>query len=87
MIHDEKTAKAMLVQNKYTNDLMKKKHVVGVAVGMVQKSGGPPNGEIGVVVMVDQKVPLDMVSSQDQIPAQLEGVPVEVREIGKPVAQ
>ena len=86
MIHDEKTAKAMLVQSKYTNDLMKKKHVVGVAVGMVQKTG-VPSGDVGLVVMVDQKVPLDMVSSQDQVPAQLDGVPVEVREIGTPRAQ
>lgn len=81
MVQDEKMAKVNLVQSKYTNDLMNKKHVMGVAVGQVQKTG-----EIGLVVMVDKKVPLDALDAKDQVPAQLDGVPVEVREIGVPRA-
>ena len=81
MVQDEKMAKLNLVQSKYTSDLMNKKHVMGVAIGQHEKTG-----EIGLVVMVDEKVPLDMLLPQDQIPAQLDGVPVEVREIGIPRA-
>ena len=85
MIHDEKTAKAMLVQTKHTDELMRKKHVVGVAVGMVQK-GGVPTGEVGLVVMVDKKLPTESVDAPDQIPSEIDGVKVDVQEIGTPRA-
>jgi hypothetical protein len=81
MAQNDKMAKANLVQTKYTNELMNKKHVVGVGIGQLEKTG-----EIGLVVMVDKKVPLDSLEAKDQVPKQLEGVPVEVREIGTPRA-
>ncbi len=85
MAQDEQTAKAMLVQNKYLNELMNKKHVMGVAVGLVQK-GGAPSGDVGLVVMVDKKLPSDEIDPVDQIPAELDGVRVDVQEIGVPRA-
>ncbi len=39
MSQDEKTAKATLVQKKYTEMLLKIPHVMGVAVGMEKKNG------------------------------------------------
>jgi len=85
MAQDEKMAKATLVQNKYLTELMDKKHVMGVAVGLVQK-GGAPTGEVGLVVMVDTKVPLEQLDPKDRIPETLDGVQVDVQEIGVPRA-
>lgn len=85
MAQDEKTAKAMLVQNKYLNDLMNKKHVMGIAVGLVQK-GGASSGEVGLVVLVDKKLPLEQIEAKDRVPAELDGVRVDVQEIGVPRA-
>lgn len=85
MAQDEMTAKAMLVQTKYTDVLMRKPHVMGVGIGLVQK-GGSSTGEVGLVVMVDQKVPPAALEPQDIIPAELDGVRVDVQEIGVPRA-
>ena len=85
MAQDEKTAKATLIQTKYTDMLLRIPHVMGVAVGLV-KRGGVLTGEIGIVVMVDQKQPVDSLAPQEVIPNQLEGVAVDVQEIGVPTA-
>jgi hypothetical protein len=74
MAQDADVARATLVQTKYTNELMQQPHVVGVGIGLLS------SGEVGLVVMVDQAAP------ETQIPAELDGVPVEVREIGQPRA-
>jgi hypothetical protein len=85
MVQDAEMAKATLVQNKYTDELMRKKHVMGVAVGLGQK-GGATTGKVCLVVMVDKKVPPETLDAKDRIPAELDGVPVDVQEIGVPRA-
>lgn len=85
MGQDEQTAKATLVQTKYTEMLLKIPHVMGVAVGL-QKKNGVYTGEVCLVVMVDQKQPADSLTPQELIPSQLDGVPVDVQEIGVPTA-
>jgi hypothetical protein len=71
---DVDTARAQLVQTKYSDELMRKPHVVGVGVGLLS------DGRVGLVVMVDEESP------EAQIPTELDGVPVEVRAIGQPRA-
>ena len=85
MSMDEKTAKATLVQNKYTDMLLAIPHVMGVAIGLQQKNGVYTD-EVCLVVMVDKKVPASELDSQSLIPSQLDGVPVDVQEIGVPTA-
>jgi hypothetical protein len=82
---DEQTARAMLIQNKYTDWLLRKPHVMGVGIGLA-KEGGQPTNEVCLVVMVDQKVPPETLDPYDVIPPQLEGVRVDVQEIGVPSA-
>ena len=86
MAQDEQTARATLVQQKYMEALLKLPHVVGVGIGFVKKDG-VQTGQIGLVVMVDQKVSAQEVDPVDQIPKELDGVPVDVQEIGQPTAQ
>lgn len=82
---DEKTARAILVQKKYTEMLLRIPHVMGVAVGLAKKNGAY-TGDVCLVVLVDKKRPLGELAPQDQIPSQLDGVPVDVQEIGVPTA-
>ena len=85
MAQDEKTARATLVQAKYTDMLLAIPHVMGVAIGLQQKNGVYTD-EVCLVVMVDKKVPESELDSQSRIPAELDGVPVDVQEIGVPTA-
>lgn len=85
MAQDEMTAKAMLVQTKYTEMLMNKAHVMGVGIGLLEKDG-VSTGEVCLVVMVDKKVPPSERANADHIPEELDGVKVDVREIGVPTA-
>lgn len=73
--------RASEVQARYADDLMRKPHVVGVAVGYASQ-GGKATPEIGLVVMVDQKLPPDQLAPQDMIPTELDGVRVDVQETG-----
>lgn len=86
MAVDEQTARAMLVQTKYTETLLKLPHVVGVGIGFVKKNG-VETGDIGLVVMVDEKVSAQDIDPVDVIPKELDGVPVDVQAIGQPRAQ
>ncbi len=83
---EDKTERAKAVQAKYTDELMAKAHVQGVAVGLAKKNG-EYTGEIALVVMVDKKVPASELAPQDVIPRLLDGVPVDVQEMGMFVAQ
>jgi hypothetical protein len=83
---DMEMARAQVVQTKYQEELLKKPHVVGVGVGLCKK-GDVPTGEIGLVVMVDQKVPSAQLAPEDRVPPELDGVKVDVQEVGRIVAQ
>jgi hypothetical protein len=78
--------KAQAVKAAYQDLLMSKPNVVGVGIGPRYK-GGRRTEEIGLVVMVQQKLPNTMLTPEDTIPTQLEGIPVDVREVGTIEAQ
>jgi hypothetical protein len=82
MSQDELMARAMAVQNKYTDELMRKANVVGVAVGFAQE-GSQPTSEPALVVMVNKKVPWEQLAPDDRIPRLLDGVRVDVQEVGE----
>jgi hypothetical protein len=69
------------VKDKYERDLMRKKNVLGVGIGLREK-GGVLTDETVLTVMVRQKVPRSLLRPWDVIPTELDGVPVDVKEIG-----
>ncbi len=85
-LQEDRMARVEAVQRKYEADLMRKSHVIGVGIG-VGKREGEPTDEICLVVMVDQKMPVSQLGPRDRIPSQLEGVRVDVQEIGVVSAQ
>ena len=60
-------------------------NVVGVGIGQVRR-GAKKTGEVGIVVMVNKKVPSAQLSEADLIPRVLDGVLVDVQEVGEFVA-
>lgn len=78
---DDLLAHIIEVQNRYTEYLMRKPHVTGVAAGMRCRHGVTTN-QLCLVVMVDEKVDADALDPEDRIPEEIEGVPVDVQEMG-----
>jgi hypothetical protein len=78
----DQTEKIRAVRRAYEDELMAKANVVGVGVGYRQRSG-ERTGELALVVMVDKKVPEALLAPEDVIPTSLEGVPVDVQEVGE----
>jgi hypothetical protein len=74
------------VKAKYEKRLMRKKHVVGVGIGLRERKGQQIE-EMVLTVMVRQKLPPSALRPRDRIPRELDGVPVDVQEVGELQAQ
>jgi hypothetical protein len=83
---EDPTERAKAVQARYTDELMRKANVQGTAVGLAQVNG-EYTGEIALVVLVSRKVPASELAPEDIIPRELDGVRVDVQEIGEISAQ
>jgi hypothetical protein len=70
------------IKERYEKELMKLANVIGVGIGFKQKMGQPTD-EVALVVNVSQKKPLADLSQPDIIPSELDGVSVDVQEVGK----
>jgi hypothetical protein len=86
MSEESLTERIRAVKQAHESHLMAKAHVVGVGVGIRQR-GGALTDEIALVVMVDRKLPPDQVPPGDLIPAEIDGVPVDVQQVGEIKAQ
>lgn len=74
--------KASAIQKAYQSDLMAKANVVGVGVGYRQKAGKRTD-LVALVVMVERKLPRSALAPEDILPDEIEGVPVDVQEVGQ----
>ncbi len=75
-------ARIQAVREIHASKLMSKANVVGVGTGLRHRAGRPTD-EASLVVMVSKKLPPSKLSPEDMIPAQIEGVPVDVQEVGE----
>ena len=76
------TEHIMSVMQAHKGELLSKPNVVGVAIGYRQTSSLPTE-TLALVVMVTHKVPQSALSPEDQIPSSLEGIPIDVQEVGE----
>jgi len=74
--------KARVVKEKFETELLKLENVVGVGIGL-RKKDGIYTDEVALVVMVKKKVLEIELAQADLIPRELEGVEVDVQEIGE----
>jgi hypothetical protein len=77
-----KTERILAVKDIHEDDLLSKANVVGVAIGFRQKNGQSTD-TLALVVMVSSKVPQSALSPEDQIPVSIDGIPIDVQEIGE----
>jgi len=74
--------KIRAVKQAYQTELLSKANVVGVGIGYRQQ-GGQPTDQMALVVMVSRKLPKSQLAPEDIIPNELDGVPVDVQEVGE----
>jgi hypothetical protein len=81
LTHTPSAPSAQAVRLAHQDELLKKANVVGVGVGQ-QRRQGRRTGQTALVVMVTHKVPLDSLPPADRIPSEIDGIPVDVQEVG-----
>jgi hypothetical protein len=81
MRNDERR-RAEAVRLRVQAQLLHMANVVGVGVGL-RRVGGRKTGEVVLVVMVDHKVPQAQLAPEDVVPSEIDGVPVDVQEVGE----
>jgi hypothetical protein len=74
------------VMRAHEDELLNKANVVGIGIGF-RRSAGETTTEPALVVMVSRKLPAWQVSEKDLIPASIDGIPVDVQEVGQITAQ
>ncbi len=70
------------VKERHEKQLLAKKNVVGVGIGY-KAVAGRVTDQLSIVVMVEEKVPAEALESGDVIPAEIEGIPTDVKPVGK----
>lgn len=79
---DNAIEKASRVRAAYESELLGLANVIGVGVGYRHRRG-QPSSEVALIVMVRKKVPQTDLAPEDIIPRSIEGVPVDIREMGE----
>ena len=74
--------RAQAVKHTHQAALLAKANVVGVGVGLIHRNGQRTD-QVGLIVMVDEKIPRARLAPEDVLPSEIEGVPVDVREVGR----
>lgn len=77
---------AVQVKDRYEQALLGKGNVIGIGVG-IRKREGVYTGEVALIVMVRKKLPRAEVPPEDLLPDEIEGVPVDIQEVGAIDAQ
>lgn len=74
---------ARRISRAHADSLLAKENVVGVGVGYREGS----ESDLVLIVMVNRKLPVDVLSEDDLVPSEIEGIQVEVRAVGEVRAQ
>ncbi|MEX2300461.1 MAG: hypothetical protein WD733_05965 [Bryobacterales bacterium] len=78
----EQTARIMEVQDKHEQELLVLENVVGVAPSL-KVTAGKPTKTWSLTVLVDKKVANAKVAKAETVPAEIDGVPTDVVEVGE----
>ncbi len=73
------------IKDRHQERLLKQKNVVGLGIGF-KEVGGQETGLLSLVVMVRRKESPFQLDATDLLPSEIEGAPVDVKEVGEIVA-
>jgi hypothetical protein len=79
---DPAVTRAQVVKDRHERDLLQKANVVGVGIGLRQRAG-VQSREVAIVVLVERKVPRSQLAPDDFVPSMIDGVPVDIQEVGE----
>lgn len=82
MSEENSVSQAQKVKDRYENQLLQKANVVSVGIGYRERRGKLTD-EVVLVVNVSTKVPRSQLAGDDVVPGVIEGIPVDVREVGQ----
>lgn len=74
--------RAASVKEAYEEQLLAHSNVIGVGVGLREREGELTD-EIVLVVMVTKKFARTEIEPEDLIPSRIQGVPIDVQEVGE----
>jgi hypothetical protein len=74
--------KVRRIKEKYEDFLMSKEGVVGCSIGY-KVVGGKKTEKLSIVCLVKEKKPEENLKKSDLVPKEIEGVPVDVVEVGE----
>lgn len=83
MSSDPELERAREISRAHSDELLSKPNVVAVGLGYQEGT----ESQLTLVVMVSHKVPLSALAEGEIVPSEIEGLPVEVREVGEVSAQ
>jgi len=78
----EQLSHVLSVKRKYERWFLEKSHVVGVGVGL-RHLKETQSSQVVIIVNVSRQVPGEELTPDEEIPEEVEGVPVEVETIGQ----
>ena len=82
MVDEEELERVRRIRSQHEAEMLAKANVVGVGIGLASAPEGP-GSRVVIVVSVTHKVPAAELSERDTVPQELDGVPVEVRAVGR----
>jgi hypothetical protein len=82
MAEEEALERVLQVKRQYEKVLLARTNVVGVGVGFKTEQGQPTD-TLAVVVNVTHKRAVTELAPEDVLPAEIDGVPVDVQEVGQ----
>lgn len=80
--NQDMTEHVMAVKRAHEDELLSKANVVGIGVGY-RRIAGEVTSDLALVVMVTSKLPPAQLAEEDIIPVSIDGVPVDVQEVGE----
>ena len=81
MSQNEAVERVLAVKRQHEQELLAQPNVVGVGIGF-KSEHGQLTDTLAVIVNVIHKKPLDDLTQEDILPVELDGVPVDVQEVG-----
>jgi hypothetical protein len=84
MVNEERQQaidRVLAVKAKVKEDLLSRANVIGLGIGF-KTVEGKQTEEIALVVLVSRKLPPTALAAQDRLPSEIEGVPIDVQEVG-----
>jgi hypothetical protein len=79
-------SRAQEVKERHEAQLLRMPNVLGVGVGL-RKRAGAMSREVAIVVLVSRKLPQTQLAPEEILPKEIDGVPVDVQEVGEVQAQ